>query len=49
VLQPITEQQADDVSWCVIKFCRKWSRQDCLILWLKTWSNIIGTRMSYGT
>jgi len=25
ILQRITEQQADDVSWCVIKFCRKWS------------------------
>jgi len=23
VLKPITEQQIDDVSWCVIKFCRK--------------------------
>jgi len=25
-LQQITEQQADDVSWCVIKFGGKWSR-----------------------
>ena len=31
VLLWITEQQADDVSWCVIK----WSSQDCLILLLK--------------
>jgi len=25
VLQPITEQQADDVSWCIIEFSQKWS------------------------
>ena len=34
VLQPITEQQADDVSWCVLNFVENGAGK---IVWLRDW------------